>query len=160
MRGPTPLAKPRAPPEDRPMSTQTEARIFGPLYERVTNGIRVAVKPAYLEDQSEPDEGKYLWSYTINIENRSQETVQLISRYWHITDATGRVQEVRGPGVVGAQPVLQPGQSFEYTSGCPLPTASGTMAGRYQMKKMAGEQFEAEIPAFLLESSHERRQVH
>ena len=108
MRGPTPLAKPRAPPEDRHMSTQTEARIFGPLYERVTNGIRVAVKPAYLEDQSEPDEGKYLWSYTINIENRSQETVQLISRYWHITDATGRVQEVRGPGVVGAQPVLQP----------------------------------------------------
>ncbi|HEY4125073.1 MAG TPA: Co2+/Mg2+ efflux protein ApaG, partial [Rhizomicrobium sp.] len=116
---------------------------------------------AYLEDQSEPDEGKYLWSYTINIENRSQETVQLISRYWHITDAAGRVQEVRGPGVVGAQPVLQPGQSFEYTSGCPLPTASGTMAGRYQMKKMmAGEAFEAEIPAFLLESPHERRQVH
>lgn len=91
----------------------------GPLYERVTHDIRVAVKPAYLEDQSEPDEGKFLWSYTITIENRGKETVQLISRYWHITDAIGRVQEVRGPGVVGAQPVLEPGQSFEYTSGCP-----------------------------------------
>lgn len=132
----------------------------GPLYERVTHDIRVAVKPAYLEDQSEPDEGKFLWSYTITIENRGKETVQLISRYWHITDAIGRVQEVRGPGVVGAQPVLEPGQSFEYTSGCPLPTASGTMAGRYQMKKLAGEQFEAEIPAFLLESPYERRQIH
>jgi|GEM_PF-852877 len=120
----------------------------------------VAVKPAYLEDQSEPDQGKYLWSYTITIENRGQETVQLLSRYWHITDAAGRMQEVRGPGVVGAQPVLMPGQSYEYTSGCPLPTASGTMAGRYQMKRMPGDLFEAEIPAFLLESSHERRRVH
>lgn len=132
----------------------------GPLYERVTHGIRVAVKPAYLEDQSEPEAGKYLWSYTITIENRGKETVQLLSRYWHITDAMGRVQEVRGPGVVGAQPILAPGQSFEYTSGCPLPTASGIMAGRYQMKKLAGGQFEAEIPAFLLESPYERRQVH
>jgi ApaG protein len=142
------------------MSNNSEARRSGPFYERITQGIRVAVKPAYLEDQSEPDEGKYLWSYTITIENRGQETVQLMSRYWHITDAAGRVQEVRGPGVVGAQPVLEPGQSFEYTSGCPLPTASGTMAGRYQMKKMAGDQFEAEIPPFLLETPHERRQVH
>jgi ApaG protein len=129
-------------------------------YERVTKGIRVAVKPAYLEDQSEPEQGKYLWSYTITIENRGKETVQLLSRYWHITDAAGRVQEVRGPGVVGAQPVLQPGQSFEYTSGCPLPTASGTMAGCYQMRNLTGGQFEAEIPAFLLESPYERRQIH
>jgi ApaG protein len=131
-----------------------------PLYVSITRGIRVAVKPAYLADQSEPDEGKYLWSYTIVIENRGEETVQLVSRYWYITDAMGRVQEVRGPGVVGAQPVLAPGQSFEYTSGCPLTTASGTMAGSYQMKKLAGEQFEAEIPAFLLESPYERRQLH
>ncbi|HVZ68433.1 MAG TPA: Co2+/Mg2+ efflux protein ApaG [Rhizomicrobium sp.] len=142
------------------MSNSSQSRAGGPLYERITHGIRVAVKPAYLEDQSEPEEGKYLWSYTITIENRGKETVQLISRYWHIIDAMGRVQEVRGPGVVGAQPILEPGQSFEYTSGCPLPTASGTMAGRYQMKKLAGEQFEAEIPAFLLESPYERRQVH
>ena len=142
------------------MSYLSAPRLSGPLYERVTHGIRVAVKPAYLEDQSEPEEGKYLWSYTITIENRGDETVQLISRYWQITDATGRVQEVRGPGVVGAQPVLAPGQSFEYTSGCPLPTASGIMAGRYQMQRLAGESFEAEIPPFLLETPHERRQLH
>ncbi len=101
-----------------------------------------------------------MWSYTVTIENKSPETVQLMSRYWHITDAVGHIQEVRGPGVVGAQPVLEPGQVFEYTSGCPLPTASGAMAGKYQMKAASGEAFEAEIPAFLLESPHERRQIH
>lgn len=130
------------------------------MYERVTRGIRVAVQPAFLGEESEPDEGKYLWSYTVTIENRGGESVQLLSRYWHITDAKGRVQEVRGPGVVGAQPVLEPGQSFEYTSGCPLPTASGIMAGKYHMKAANGEAFEAEIPPFLLESPHERRQIH
>jgi len=130
------------------------------LYERVTRGIRVAVKPAFLEDQSEPDENRYLWSYTIMIENKGAETVQLISRYWHISDAVGRVQEVRGPGVVGAQPVLEPGQSFEYSSGCPLPTASGAMVGRYQMRAASGEAFDIDIPMFLLESPHERRQIH
>ncbi|HSZ74033.1 MAG TPA: Co2+/Mg2+ efflux protein ApaG [Rhizomicrobium sp.] len=130
------------------------------MYERVTRGIRVAVQPAFLGEESEPDEGKYLWSYTVTIENRGGETVQLLSRYWRIVDSKGHVQEVRGPGVVGAQPVLAPGQSFEYTSGCPLPTASGTMVGRYHMKAASGEDFEAEIPAFLLENPHERRQVH
>jgi ApaG protein len=129
-------------------------------YERTTREIRVAVKPAFLEDQSEPDENRYLWSYTITIENKGPETVQLISRYWHISDAAGRVQEVRGPGVVGAQPVLEPGQSFEYSSGCPLPTASGAMVGRYQMKAASGEAFDIDIPMFLLESPHERRQIH
>ncbi len=132
----------------------------GHAYESVSNGIRVRVRPAFLEDQSEPDEDRFLWSYTVTIENVGPRTVQLVSRYWHITDAVGRVQEVRGPGVVGAQPVLEPGQSFEYTSGCPLPTASGAMVGRYQMQAVSGEAFEAEIPAFLLESPHERRQVH
>jgi ApaG protein len=130
------------------------------MYERITRGIRVAVKPAFLADESEPDEGKYLWSYTVTIENRGGETVQLLSRYWRIVDNTGHVQEVRGPGVVGAQPILEPGQSFEYTSGCPLQTASGTMVGKYHMKAANGEDFEAEIPAFLLENPHERRQVH
>jgi ApaG protein len=130
------------------------------IYERVTRGIRVLVRPAFLDDQSDPEAGRYLWSYTVTIENKGAETVQLMSRYWHITDAVGHIQEVRGPGVVGAQPVLEPGQSFEYTSGCPLPTASGAMAGRYQMKAASGEAFEAEIPAFLLESPHERRQIH
>jgi ApaG protein len=129
-------------------------------YERVTRGIRVSVRPAFLDDQSDPEASRYLWSYTVTIENKSPETVQLMSRYWHITDAVGHIQEVRGPGVVGAQPVLEPGQVFEYTSGCPLPTASGAMAGKYQMKAASGEAFEAEIPAFLLESPHERRQIH
>ena len=129
------------------------------LYESVTRGLRVRVKPIFLDDQSDPEMSRYLWSYTVTIENRGAETVQLLSRYWHITDASGRIQEVRGPGVVGAQPVIEPGQAFEYTSGCPLSTASGAMAGRYQMKAASGE-FEAEIPAFLLESPHERRQIH
>ncbi|MDR3526595.1 MAG: Co2+/Mg2+ efflux protein ApaG [Rhizomicrobium sp.] len=129
-------------------------------YERVTRGIRVAVEPSYLDDQSDPDEDHFLWSYTVTIENTGNETVQLLSRYWHITDGEGHVQEVQGPGVVGAQPVLAPGQSFQYTSGCPLPTASGHMVGRYHMKSASGEAFEAEIPPFLLESPHERRQLH
>jgi len=130
------------------------------VYERTTEGIRVSVRPAFVEDQSNPDDDQYLWSYTVTIENRSSETVQLISRYWHITDSSGRVQEVRGAGVVGAQPVLAPGQVFEYTSGCPLPTASGHMVGKYQMQGHSGRAFEVEIPAFLLESPHERRQIH
>ena len=130
------------------------------MFERTTRNIRVAVKPAYLDDQSDPDEGQFLWSYTVTIENNGAEAVQLMSRYWHITDGEGRVQEVRGPGVVGAQPVLEPGQVFQYTSGCPLPTASGFMTGRYQMRAASGEAFEAEIPAFILESPYERRQLH
>ena len=130
------------------------------MFERTTRNIRVAVKPAFLDDQSDPEEDQYLWSYTVTIENNGPETVQLISRYWHITDGDGRVQEVRGPGVVGAQPVLAPGQVFQYTSGCPLPTASGFMTGRYQMRSASGEAFEAEIPAFILESPHARRQIH
>lgn len=129
-------------------------------YESVTRGIRVSVQPAFIEEQSDPEEDAYLWSYAVTIENSGGETVQLLSRYWHITDAIGRVQEVHGPGVVGAQPVLEPGQRFEYTSGCPLPTPSGAMAGRYQMRTSAGEAFEVEIPAFLLESPYERRQIH
>ena len=136
------------------------SRAHALLYESTTRGIRVAVKPAYLDDQSDPEESRYLWSYTVTIENKGPETVQLLSRYWHITDAGGRVQEVRGPGVVGAQPVLEPGQVFEYTSGCPLPTASGAMVCRYQMRAASGEAFEANIPMFLLESPHERRQIH
>ena len=131
-----------------------------PQYERTTREISVSVRPAFLEDQSDPEEPRFLWSYTITIQNKGPETVQLLSRYWHITDASGRIQEVRGPGVVGSQPVLEPGASFEYTSGCPLPTASGAMVGRYQMQTATGEAFEIDIPMFLLESPHERRQIH
>jgi ApaG protein len=130
------------------------------IYERTTHGIRVSVNPVYLEDQSDPPESRYVWSYAVTIENQGRETVQLLSRYWHITDANGRVQEVRGPGVVGEQPVLEPGQMFEYASGCPLQTPSGAMVGSYQFRSASGQSFEAEIPMFLLESPYERRQIH
>ena len=131
-----------------------------PVYARITRGIRVTVKPSFLDDQSDPEEGRFLWSYMVTIENKGSETVQLLSRYWHISDATGRVQEMRGPGVVGAQPILEPGQSFQYTSGCPLPTASGAMSGHYDMRAVSGDGFAVEIPLFLLESPHEWRQIH
>jgi ApaG protein len=132
----------------------------GARYERETNSVRVAVKPAYLDDQSDPEDDRYVWSYTVTIENKGAEPVQLMSRVWNITDGAGRTHEVRGPGVVGAQPVIGPGESFQYTSGCPLETASGYMVGRYQMMSASGEAFEAEIPAFLLESPYERRRIH
>jgi ApaG protein len=132
----------------------------GVRYERETRCIRVAVKPAYLDDQSDPEDDRYVWSYTVTIENKGAEPVQLMSRVWNITDGAGRSHEVRGPGVVGAQPVIAPGESFEYTSGCPLETASGYMVGRYKMVSASGEAFEAEIPAFLLESPYERRRIH
>ena len=130
------------------------------MYERETRSIRVVVKPAYLDDQSDPDDCRFVWSYTVTIENLGTEPVQLMSRYWNITDGVGQVKEMRGPGVVGAQPVIAPGETFQYTGGCPLPTASGLMVGRYKMKAASGEDFEAEIPAFLLESPYERRQIH
>ena len=129
-------------------------------YELETRRIRVSVRPAYLHDQSDPEDDRYVWSYTVTIENKGQEPVQLLSRYWSIIDGQGRIQEVRGAGVVGAQPTIKPGESFQYTSGCPLETASGSMSGRYQMMSASGESFEAEIPAFLLESPFERRQIH
>jgi len=121
-------------------------------YEKITRGIAVQVQPFYLEDQSTPEESHYVWAYRVRIENKGDETVQLRTRYWRITDARGRIQEVRGPGVVGEQPVLKPGEMFEYTSGCPLPTSSGFMVGSYQMENAGGETFDIAIPAFSLDS--------
>ena len=109
------------------------------MYEETTRGIRVVVKPKYLESQSRPDDDHFVWAYTIVIENHGQETVTLRSRYWKITDARGRVQEVKGAGVVGEQPTLRPGELFEYTSGAPLTTPSGFMVGAYQMETDRGE---------------------
>ena len=129
------------------------------MYSAITRAIRVDVEPIYLEEQSEPDEGQYVWAYRVNIANEGGETVQLLSRYWHITDAMGRVQEVRGAGVVGEQPVLKPGETYEYTSGTPLPTPSGIMRGNYQMRSESGEKFEIEIPAFSLDCPHEARRL-
>ena len=122
------------------------------MYDATTHQIRVSVEPIYLDDQSAPDENYYVWAYRISIENQGNQTVQLRDRYWRITDAQGRVQEVRGPGVVGEQPVLQPGEVFEYTSGAPLSTPSGFMVGSYRMEGPGGSSFDVAIPAFSLDS--------
>ena len=115
------------------------------MYEAVTRGIRVRVTPEFIEDQSSPDESYFVWAYTVEIANEGEETVQLISRHWRITDGRGSLQEVRGPGVVGKTPVLAPGASFRYTSGCPLTTPSGIMAGSYQMSGPGGVLFNVEM---------------
>lgn len=122
------------------------------MYTAITREIAVSVHPQYLREQSEPDEHRYVWAYTIQIENHGAETVQLISRHWRITDQLGRTQEVRGEGVVGEQPVLHPGEAFEYTSGVPLCTPSGIMAGSYRMTTGDDEAFDVEVPAFSLDS--------
>lgn len=129
------------------------------VYQSLTNGIRVRVRPEYQPEQSSPDEGYYFWSYTIEIANESLRSVQLKTRYWRITDATGRTEEVRGPGVVGQTPRIDPGQSFTYTSGCPLATPSGIMTGSYQMVDDGGRLFDVEIPAFSLDSPFTVRSV-
>ena len=127
------------------------------MYRTVTRGIEVQVTPKYLAERSSPENGYFFWAYTIEITNRGSETVQLRTRHWRITDAFGRRQEVRGAGVVGKQPVLKPGESFEYTSGVPLPTPSGFMAGSYGMVSAAGEPFDIAIPTFSLDSPDGQR---
>ena len=129
------------------------------LYRAVTRDIEVRVTPRYLKERSSPEKDQYFWAYTIEIVNRGSEIVQLKTRHWRITDSMGRTQEVRGAGVVGEQPVLKPGQSFEYTSGVPLTTASGFMAGTYGMLSAKGERFDIEIPPFWLDSPNTRRTV-
>src|SRR3974390_1199055 len=125
------------------------------MYSETTRSINVTVKPFYLEDQSAPTEDRYVWADHVRIENLGGETVQLRNRHWKITDGRGQVQEVRGPGVVGEQPVLGPGEAFEYTSGTPLPTPSGIMVGTYHMETWGGESFSVRIPAFSLDSPHQ-----
>jgi ApaG protein len=129
------------------------------MYRTVTRDIEVTVSPSFLSDRSSPDNGYFFWAYSIEITNNGQETVQLKTRHWRITDANGRLQEVKGAGVVGEQPVLKPGESFEYTSGVPLPTPSGFMVGTYGMVTQAGETFDIDIPAFSLDCSHAARTI-
>jgi ApaG protein len=121
------------------------------MYQAVTRSIRVTVTPRFAAEQSDPDENEFFWTYTIAIVNEGRETVQLKSRYWRITDELGRVEEVRGQGVVGDTPVLTPGGTYTYTSGCPLSTPSGIMVGQYFMTTAAGERFAIDIPAFSLD---------
>ena len=130
------------------------------MYEQTTRGIRVQVEPSFLEGQSEPDLGRYVWAYRVTIENGGAETVQLLSRHWRITDSRGRTREVQGSGVIGEQPVLAPGESFQYASGAPLETPSGFMTGTYTMRSDAGERFEISIPMFALDSPYAAQRMH
>jgi ApaG protein len=129
------------------------------MYEAVTHGIRIKVEPQYLEEQSSPDDSYFFWAYTIEIANEGNSVVQLKTRHWRITDAHGKTEEVRGPGVVGKTPVLDPGESFTYTSGCPLGTASGIMVGSYQMQLQDGSLIDVAVPAFSLDSPFAIRSV-
>ena len=130
-------------------------------FEATTRQVRVLVEAQFLPDQSNPDESEYVWAYRVQIENHGVTPVQLVSRTWRITDATGRVLVVQGEGVVGEQPVLGPGEAFEYTSGTPLATPSGFMAGEYHMVAPdTGERFDVSIPAFSLDSPHAHRSLH
>lgn len=130
------------------------------MYSATTHSIVITVEPYYLDDESEPGDHRYVWAYKVRIENKGGDTVQLKSRYWRITDSRGRIQEVRGEGVVGEQPVLAPGESFEYTSGTPLGTPSGIMVGRYYMETPDGRGLEVDIPAFSLDSPDECVTLH
>jgi len=129
------------------------------MYRTTTRSIEVTVEPFYLEERSEPEVGRYFWAYRITIANHGTQGVKLVSRHWRITDATGKIEEVRGAGVVGEQPELEPGDSFQYTSGCPLGTTSGFMVGDYTMRDAAGREFDVAIPAFSLDLPGERRSV-
>jgi len=130
-------------------------------YAKITRGIRVSVRSFYLEDQSQPDESHFVWAYRVTIENTGTATVQLMRRTWRITNGRGHTQHVHGAGVIGEQPILEAGESFEYTSGTPLDTPSGFMVGAYHMvETITGEAFDVAIPAFSLDSPHQNGRVH
>tara|TARA_B100000686_G_C16196288_1_gene668347 strand:+ start:170 stop:583 length:414 start_codon:yes stop_codon:yes gene_type:complete len=130
------------------------------MYSKTTKKINISVEPFYLEEQSEPDESHFVWAYKIIINNKGEETVKLVNRYWKIIDSGGNSREVKGPGVVGEQPTLKPGEQFEYTSSAPLNTPSGFMSGHYEMTNNNGSKFEVEIPLFSLDSPYESNQKH
>ncbi len=131
--------------------------LHAPTSEAVTNNVRVEVESQYASGHSQPFQSHWVFHYTVRIGNEGDETLQLISRHWIITDATGHVEEVKGPGVVGEQPVLAPGEAFQYTSGCHLKTSSGVMRGTYQMVTEDGKHFDVEIAPFAL---HEPYTIH
>jgi ApaG protein len=130
------------------------------MFTKTTRDIKVTVFPNYLPDQSDPTDAVYVWAYTIHLENLGNQPAQLISRYWHITDGNGGVQEVRGPGVVGETPMLEPGEQYQYTSGVSLKTSSGIMQGNYQMEAENGDSFLIDIPPFSLDSPEQRQRPH
>ncbi len=131
------------------------------MYSQTTRDITVTVRPIFLEDQSEPEDSHFVWAYQVTIGNGGAESVQLLRRHWIITDGLGHVQEVEGAGVVGEQPILEPGESFVYTSGTPLPTPSGFMRGTYAMRVVdSGEVFDVTVPIFSLDSPHGAHSIH
>jgi ApaG protein len=142
-------------PVENPLCHTTLAN----MYQATTEDIKVTVVPHFLEGQTKPEEGRYVWAYTVTVENLGPETVTLLTRHWTITDGQGHSQDIRGDGVVGEQPTLQPGQRFQYTSGCPLNTPSGMMVGSYGMVSSAGRPFDVAIPAFSLDSPHDHHSV-
>lgn len=125
------------------------------IYEKTTQNVTVRVEPDYLEDQSRPADDHYIWAYTVEIENNRQTQIQLVERFWQISDSRGQCQEIRGSGVMGQTPILKPGEVFRYTSGAPLYAPSGMMRGTYSLKTPNGDQFDVTIPTFLLDSPHE-----
>ena len=127
------------------------------MYSAVTHDVQVTVLPEFVPERSDPDAGRFFWVYTVEITNLRRSTVQLVSRHWRITDGRGRLEEVKGAGVVGEQPILEPGETFRYTSGCPLTTPSGIMAGTYRMVDQSGGAFDVVIPTFSLDSPSFRR---
>ena len=127
---------------------------LAPVSEAITHGVRVEVIAQHSPENSRPSQGEWVFQYTVRITNQSQDTVQLLSRHWVITDAADHVEEVRGPGVVGAQPVLPPGESFKYSSWCPLKTPTGMMHGTYQMAGPNGKRFDIEIAPFALRARY------
>jgi ApaG protein len=127
------------------------------MYVAVTHRVKVTVEPTFEPERSDPEEPRYVWRYDIEIANLGDKSVTLIERHWRITDAEGRQQEVRGPGVVGEQPTIEPGEAFRYASGCPLTTPSGLMVGEYRMVDADGRSFQVSIPAFSLDSPDGKR---
>ena len=130
------------------------------MYSKTTNGVTVTVSPYFLDDQSSHQEGHYVWAYQVNIKNFSSNTIKLKHRNWIIIDATGKIINVQGEGLVGEFPILQPGESFEYTSGTPLKTTNGIMQGFYLMSQNNGEQLKIDIPAFSLDSPYGNKNFH
>jgi ApaG protein len=139
------------------MSELRDQSLHASTSEAVTNNVRVEVQSTYAPEHSQPFQGEWFFHYTVRISNEGENTVQLLSRHWIVTEVTGRVEEFKGSGVVGEQPVLHPGESFQYTSGCPLKTSSGVMRGTYQMVTEDGDHFDVEIAPFAL---HEPYTVH
>ena len=136
------------------MPEYKDSSLHGPSSEAVTNNVRVEVESQYAPERSQPFQNHWFFHYTVRISNEGDETVQLLSRHWIITDGLDHVEEVKGPGVIGEQPVLAPGESFKYSSWCPLKTPTGVMHGTYQMVRAGGAQFDIEIAPFALKARY------